>query len=447
MPEQSTPSNQARASSLLRMPAIWVLPAILAPIVILVMTLVYFGALVNPAAHLHGLPVSIVDEDRGMSVGPQRLNVGQQVEQALTTAPAVTTRLALRPATLASARTSMNNGTDYATVVIPPGFTASLVAVSGISTSTGRSATKPTVELLTNPRAGTLGVTLAAGVIQPAIGVVSHQIGQRLMLLAPADANAATHAFLTDPVTLASVTYHPLPAHSALGLSAFYVSLLTIMCGFLGGIFVNSSVDAALGYVSSEVGPWWRQRRMVPITRWQTLLTKWAIATVLMVVLSGMLLAASAGILRMDAPHLWLLWLYTWFAATVVAIGTLTLFAALGLLGQIVAILVFVYVALASSGGTVPLQALPGFYRFLASFEPLRQILDGVRSILYLDAQAGAGLTRAVVTTTLGLVFWVIVGVIITIWYDRRGLHRVQPEVLEYVNRAIASYGEQRQHT
>jgi hypothetical protein len=38
------------------------------------------------------------------------------------------------------------------------------------------------------------------------------------------------------------------------------------------------------------------------------------------------------------------------------------------------ALLVFIYLGLASSGGTVPLQALPGFYRFVASFEPLRQI-------------------------------------------------------------------------
>ena len=53
--------------------------------------------------------------------------------------------------------------------------------------------------------------------------------------------------------------------------------------------------------------------------------------------------------------------------------------------------LLFVYLALASSGGTVPVQALPSFFRFAASFEPLRQVLGGVRAILYFNAQADAG--------------------------------------------------------
>ena len=44
--------------------------------------------------------------------------------------------------------------------------------------------------------------------------------------------------------------------------------------------------------------------------------------------------------------------------------------------------------ALASSGGTVPVQALPSLLRFAANFEPLRQILDGVRAILSASALA-----------------------------------------------------------
>ena len=95
-------------------------------------------------------------------------------------------------------------------------------------------------------------------------------------------------------------------------------------------------------------------------------------------VLTGLMLFTAVVILNMDAPHFASLWLLSWFAAAVIAIGTLVLFAALGTVGQLVALLVFVYLALASSGGTVPLDALSGFFRFFANFEPLRQILDGV---------------------------------------------------------------------
>jgi hypothetical protein len=81
--------------------------------------------------------------------------------------------------------------------------------------------------------------------------------------------------WLADPITLSSVEYRPLPPDSALGLSAFYIALLTLMCGFLAGTIINATVDAATGYATTEIGPRWRQRAPLPINRWQTLLTKW----------------------------------------------------------------------------------------------------------------------------------------------------------------------------
>jgi hypothetical protein len=225
--------------------------------------------------------------------------------------------------------------------------------------------------------------------------------------------------------------YRPLPSHTALGLSAFYIALLTILAGFLGATIVNVSIDAVLGYAPREVGPRWSQGRPVALSRWKTLLAKWALAIPLMAVLTGLMLAVAVGILGMDTPHFWYLWLLIFFAAAVVSVGTLALFAALGTLGQLVALLVFVYLALASSGGTVPLEALSGFYRFLANFEPLRQILDGVRAILYFDARGDAGLTRAFVATALGLAFWVVLGAVVTNWYDRKGLSRLPPDSLK----------------
>lgn len=215
---------------------------------------------------------------------------------------------------------------------------------------------------------------------------------------------------------------------------------LTTFCGFLGAVIVGASIDAVLGYATTELGPVWRQRQPVAISRWQTLLAKWVMAIGVTVILTGLMLFTAVVILKMNAPHFASLWLLSWFAATVVAIGTLVLFTALGTLGQLVALLVFVYLALASSGGTVPLDALSGFFRFVANFEPLRQILDGVRAILYFDGRGDAGLTRAWVASGLGLVFWVILGILVTTWYDRRRLYRMPPDLMEHVDRAVAAY-------
>ena len=245
---------------------------------------------------------------------------------------------------------------------------------------------------------------------------------------------------VADPITVSTVAYRPPPPHSALGLSAFYIALLTTFCGFLGGVIVTITIDAVLGYAATEIGPMWRQRQPVAISRVQTLISKWAMAVGLTVILTGVMLFTAVVILGMNSPDFLSLWLLCWFAAMVVAIGTLVLFAALGTLGQLIALLVFVYLALASSGGTVPLEALGGFFRFFANFEPLRQILVGVRAILYFDGRGDAGLTRAWVASGIGLVFWVSVGLLVTAWYDHKRLYRMPPDLMRYVDRAVADY-------
>src|SRR5919204_3275843 len=166
-PEPPKSPPQLRASQLVKDPSVWAGPAILVTLLVFVMTLVYFGSVVDPPGHLHGLRVSIVDEDAGATVGSRRVDFGRQVAEGLTRSPAVSSRLSLRAATLSEADARMDVGKDYAAVVIPPGFTASLLAVSGVPVPAARVSSKPTVELLTNPRAGTLGVSLATGGLQP----------------------------------------------------------------------------------------------------------------------------------------------------------------------------------------------------------------------------------------------------------------------------------------
>lgn len=447
--EPPGPVGVVRASTVLKVRAVWIAPVVVTSVLIFLMSLIYIGSVVDPISHLHGLPVLLVNEDAGAQIGSQNLNVGKEVSAALEGSSAVTSKLTLTPVTLTEAKKRMDKGSDYATVVMPPNLTSSVVALSKTTGSAGSAsgvspATAAPIQLLTNPRAGSIGVGLASGVLTPAVSQISQGVAQRLSALNP---GAAAHGSSAGPLVLTQAIYRPLPARSALGLSAFYISLLTIMCGFLGGTLINSTVDSALGYATTEIGPKWSQRLPLPINRWQTLLAKWAMSLVVVPILTAIMLAVSAGILNMDAPHLWLLWLFASFAAIVVALGTLVLFAALGTLGQLAAILIFVYLALASSGGTIPLQALPGWLKFAAGFEPLRQILGGVRAILYFDAVGEAGLTRGFVLTIVGLVLWVVLGALITTWYDHRKLYRMSPDLMAYVHRSVETYNERKEAT
>jgi YhgE/Pip-like protein len=122
-----------RARDLLKVRAVWILPLVLGCVVVALITAFYVGSVVDPLAHLSGLPVTVVNQDRGAMIGTQRVNIGQQVQRGLSGSTAVSGKLALTDTTLSSAQQAMDRGASYATVVIPPGFTASLLNLAGVS--------------------------------------------------------------------------------------------------------------------------------------------------------------------------------------------------------------------------------------------------------------------------------------------------------------------------
>jgi YhgE/Pip-like protein len=437
------PRLPVRAGRLLRVRTIWVATLVVGSLVVAAMSALYIASATDPLAHLSGLPVAVVDQDRGAAAGTQQLQIGQQIEAGLLAAPAVTDRLHLEAMTLPQAEQAMDRDGLYATLVIPPGFTANLLTATGLAATgerPGIAAAAPQVEIFINQRAGTVGTSLATGILQPALAVASRQIGRHLAPLVPAGSQApATRLLLADPVAVTTEPYRPLPDNAGLGLTAFYIALLTLMCGFIGGAIVNSVVDSALGYATTDLGPRWRQRQPLPISRWQTLLIKWGIIAVLTAVLTAVMLLVAWGV-GMDMPYPWLLWVFAWLCAVSVGVGTIALFAMAGNYGQLIGLLIFVYAGLASAGGTVPIEALPGFLRSLSYVEPLRQVLEGTRSILYFNAQGVAGLTRGTVAAASGLVFWLVVGAVVVRSYDRRGLYRLRPEVLAHVDQAVQDF-------
>lgn len=428
-----------RTSQILRVKKIWIMPLTLATIFVALMSVIYIGSVVNPKGHLHDLPVVLVNEDTGATVNGHQMDLGAELIKALTTTPGVTQRLALTTTILPDADVIMNRADAYAALVIPASFTRSVLTEVGAAAPSDNVPATATATLEENSRLGSIGVNLAAGVLTPAIAKISPAIASKLAPLetAAAKSNPVNAAALSSPVSMTTVTYRPLPDHTALGLSAFYAALLAIMSGFVGATLINNSVDAALGYGSTEAGPRRRQVRPVRINRRRTLLVKWALALAAAPLLTGILLLISTVALHMHAPNFLLLWLLLAFASLMIATGTLSLLAAFGSIGQLLAMILLVYLSLASSGGTIPIQALPGFFQTVGHVEPLRQVLAGSRAILYFDARGDAGLTHSLILIASELVFWVALGLAATWWYDHKKLYRIAPDILTYVEDSI----------
>jgi YhgE/Pip-like protein len=443
IPDQPDPTRepllpQVRPRMVLRVRKVWLLPLALPAVMIALVTSIYIGSVINPTGHLRGLPVQIVNLDTGASTPAGRVAFGQSAVHALVGSTSVSSRLDLHVVSLSQAEKSMNGGHSYATLVIPSTFSESALLDAGQPAASSTPPT-PTVEIEENSRLGSLGVNLAAGVLNPALSQVSKQLGTMLSQdsTSAARSNPELAGQLADPITVTTVSYRPLPAHSALGLSAFYVSLISILAGFLAAGVINSSIDGALGYATSDLGPRWKIRIPKRISRKHTLISKWTIALVVAPVLTAIVLAVAVGAFGMYAPKYGLLWPLLTLATVMVSFGTLALLAAFGSIGQMLAMVILIYLSLASSGGTIPIQALPGFFKGVGQIEPLRQLLGGARDVLYFGGQWNAGASHAVLVLGFELLFWIVLGVGVTTWYDRRNLDRISPEVITTVEHAV----------
>ncbi|MET9911467.1 DUF3533 domain-containing protein [Streptomyces sp. NPDC006476] len=414
-------SPPARAVTLLGRPKLWLMPTLLTGLLALLLSLLYMGGVVNPQGDLRHLPIALVNGDTGRPPAGQRQNAGTQIAAAITSDTS-SDKAAWRTLTLAQAQEQLDSGKVYGALVIPANFTDSVTALA-----TSDATERPTMTVLTNPGKGSLGSSLASQITTQAAHQASQTIGKQLTR-ADARANATTKLLLADPVNVVTQVGHPLGSHSGLGLSAFYYTLLLVLAGFIGGNVISNAVDTSLGYADNEIGPWHTRLPTVPINRTQTLLLKMAMTAGITVLTVSLIMLATITILDMDASHLPLLWIYSYCASLAVGLGVQAINAAFGGIGQLVSMFVFIVLGLPSSGATVPLQAVPGFYRFLSNFEPMRQLSDGVRAILYFDARGDAGLTRSWIMIAIGAALALLFGFAMTRYYDRRGHARLTPQ-------------------
>ena len=417
-PRHAAPNPKRNIKSI-RTVRFWALPVVVTLALMSALCALYLGGILNPMTNLRHFPIAVVNEDAGPS--------GAQITDGLV-AGLDKNKFDIRVVSHDEAQRLLDTAHAYGELVIPPTFSSSLREFGASAVTPGRT-TRPSVTILTNPRAGTLGAGIAGQTLTQAMAVANGRVGQRLTAQVAAETGGApltgaSALGLANPIDVKAGVYNPLPNGTGNGLSAFYFALLLLLAGFTGSVVVSTLVDALLGYVPAEWGPVYRFAEQVKISRFQTLQLKWAIMVLLALLTSAVYLAIAHG-LGMPIPLGWQLWAYGVFAIIAVGITSSSLLSVLGSMGLLVSMLIFVILGLPSAGATVPLEATPPFFRWLAEFEPMHQVFLGVRSLLYLNGRADAGLSQALWLTGVGLVIGLLLGGIITHLYDRKGFHRI----------------------
>jgi YhgE/Pip-like protein len=277
----------------------WTLPIIVTLAVLSALAALYLGGILKPQNNLRHLPIAVVNEDAGPA--------GQQIVNGLASGfdkNKFDLRLLSRTATL----DQLDTARVYGAVVIPPNFSSKVRDFVHSALSPGR-AERPVITILTNPRAGTLGSSIAGQALTTALDVVNSEAGQLLSAqiaqqTGGASQSGAVSLVLASPLHITTAVHNPLPDGTGNGLSAFYYSLLLLLAGFTGSIVVSTVVDSMLGYVPAEFGPVYRFAEQVRISRFRTLLIKWELMMLLALLTSAVYMAIGQW-LGMPIQHGW----------------------------------------------------------------------------------------------------------------------------------------------
>ncbi|WP_167880626.1 ABC transporter permease [Nocardioides guangzhouensis] len=406
IPDRPVPPARPRLSRR----RVWLLPVILILGLAAVLPAIYLSATADPQGHLKNLPVALVVEEQNPSAtSGTATTAADQISAHVGEAVQLVT---MDRGELAKA---MAEDQVAGAVVIPATFDADIASLLPGATTT----VVPTVTILTNAGDGGLSNGLVIRNLTPVLRGVAQALGAQLADSSAAPLPAANQALLAEPFRVTSEPFKQLPDDSGLGTSAFYYALVLVLLAFIGGSLVGPLVDGAVGFLPSEVGPKVIRRPYIAVTRRHSFLSKTGILVAVspLAALAVQLVAAAVG---MTAPDPLLLWLFA--TTTIAAIGTavLALFAAFGPgIGSLVNTLLFVALAMVSSGGVVPTEAVPAPFAAVSHLAPFHHVVEGTRSLFYFDGNLAAGLGSAWISMVAVGAIGLLGGLLVTTAYGR----------------------------
>src|SRR5919107_1771389 len=343
--------------------------------------LVNFGAARSPVENTRDLPVAIVNEDVGAESGEAHFRLGDQVVKGATGSEQIGdkvewTRLSSRQEALRG----IAEGRYYGALVIPKNYSKNVAELLGDPTRRGGEPAR--IEILVNPSAGPFASSTVEEILSGIVRDASRRTSERITgALAARGARVTLQraAVLGEPVVAKLTDAQPTGENSGRGLMPFYLVFTALILGFIGANAIFGGLTAivealvAFGFygVHHETGAFY-------------------------------------------------VFLFLALIAAVSLFLALVLLAALGPRGGILTgSLLIISVGLATSGGTIPVENLPAFFRALSSILPFEYMTGGTRALLFYGGRLDAGLGDALRVLFAYLVGAVVLGGLISLARDR----------------------------
>ncbi|MDM7989110.1 ABC transporter permease [Arthrobacter sp. zg-Y877] len=428
-------------------PRFWLLPLLVLLLLGGAGTALYIGGLGSPGDHLRNFPLAVVNEDRGATPanGGSPQNLGQNITDQMQQGFSESDEIDLRVLSPDEAEEQLRKGQIHAAVVIPESFSADALGLVTGALS-GAEVTRPSITVYTNPQAGPLASSLATSAVDAALERANTGLGEQLTSAAEAaqgEARAEQQRELTPlglpeqvqqqlaptvdgtaadllrgPISVTTTAYETPPEGAALGMGAFFYSVLLMVVGVSGSVAIHFLVDSRLGVAPVEMGPRFALGPRLQPARWKTYLIKWGIVVLGALPTAGLMMWVASAV-GMPIPHGGWFFLTTWLSIVTVSAVTTALITMFGSIGMVLSLIYVVFMGLPAASGVVPLEALPGFFRFIAPGEPLYHMTTANRAVLYFDAQADAGVQSGIVGMLLLILIAVVVAMVFSVLYDR----------------------------
>ncbi|MER2138382.1 MAG: DUF3533 domain-containing protein, partial [Arthrobacter sp.] len=407
-------------------------------------------------SNLNHLPVAVVNRDQGTDTPTGQENFGENLTSTMESGFSKSDEIELRPLSWDEAQHQLRTGQVFAAVVVEEDFSEAAVSLVSSSLTDG-DASRPRIMLYTNPLASPLASELAADAVEPALKQASTSLGEQLEVTArqgqeeaterqsaelteagvPAQVqeqlapkiNGTSAEVLRDPIQINQQAFQKPPDGAALGMGAFFYSVLLMVVGLSGSVTLHFLVDSRVGVLPVELGPRYvLGPRLLP-ARWAEFLLKWGIAVVAGLPTAGLMMWVASAV-GMPIPHGGWFFLSTWLSIVTVSAVTFALITIFGSAGMVLSLIYVVFMGLPAATGVVPLETLPGFFAFIARGEPLYQMTIANKAILYYDAEASAGLQAGLIGMGVIILIAVVLALLFSVLYDRtRGVREAAADV------------------
>ena len=367
----------------------------------------YLGGFLAPDADARGLPIAVVNLDRGAEVGTRSVRFGDQVlEQLHAPDPRLGDTVSWQDVpSRDEARDRVRQDRAYAALVIPRDFSSRLAAMV-----TAGATNVASIEVLTNPASGSFSGAYSQAVATAAVDQVSRESAVQLAETLEAlglTVEPASALTIGRPVEATITIAHPVGERGGRGLAPFYFAVVIVVASLFATSTLNIVVDVAAGHQKLAVlghpvgfgripdrGPerllWAKVRLVVPVAV--------AVGSVVSIV--------ALGPLGMTVDRPLLLTGFAVLGAAATAAITLALYTAFDLAGSVLAALFLVIYGVPASAGVYPVQALPSFFRVLHTWLPLRHLSDGVRALTF-----GGGPPNVIPRAASVLIVYTVVGI------------------------------------